>query len=203
MKKLGKSNETKIDEEILALFEARSEDAIAKTAEKYGGYCKAIAFRILGNEEDAEECVSDAYLRAWNAIPPARPGRLRLFLAKITRNLALHRHKKNSAAKRGGSAAKHGGREITAVLEELEECLTDGETPETALLMAELQKSMNEFVRTLPRREGDLFLRRYFFTEPISAIAARFGMRENAVTVSLCRTRGKLKKHLKKEGYLE
>ena len=196
MKEAREHRETQAEDgEILALFEARNEDAIAKIAEKYGGYCRSIAYRIVGNEEDAEECVSDAYLRAWNAIPPAKPAKLRLFLAKITRNLALHRFQKNSASKRGSG-------EIDAVLEELEECLTDGETPETALLAAELQKCMNEFVRGLPRREGDLFLRRYFFTEPISAIAARFGMRENAVAVSLCRTRGKLKKHLKKDGFL-
>ena len=188
------------DDEILALFEARNEDAIAKTAAKYGGYCKAIAYRIVGNEEDAEECVSDAYWKAWNAIPPARPATLRLFLAKITRNLALHRFRKNGAAKRGGSAAIGG--ELTAVLEELEECISDGETPETVLLAAELQKCMNEFLRTLSKRESDLFLRRYFFTETIAEIAARFGMRENAVAVSLCRTRGKLKKHLKKDGFL-
>lgn len=182
------------DAEILTLFEVRDEDAIAKIAEKYGGYCRAIAYRILGSEEDAEECVSDAYWKAWNAIPPARPAKLRLFLAKITRNLALHRFEKNTAAKRVG--------EMNAVLEELQECISDGETPETALLAAELQKCVNDFLRALPKREGDLFLRRYFFTETIADIAARFGMRENAVAVALCRTRGKLKKHLKKEGYL-
>lgn len=110
------------DSTILSLFEARCEDAVAECERKYGGYCKAIALRILGNGEDAEECVNDTLLAAWNSIPPAKPVCFRLYLAKLARNAALHRYEKRAAEKRGGG-------ELPAVLEELAECLSGGELP--------------------------------------------------------------------------
>lgn len=183
------------DSTILSLFEARCEDAVAECERKYGGYCKAIALRILGNGEDAEECVNDTLLAAWNSIPPAKPVCFRLYLAKLARNAALHRYEKRAAEKRGGG-------ELPAVLEELAECLSGGELPEEAVLAEELERAVLRFLHTLPRRERVLFLRRCFFTEPVRDIAARFGMRENAVAVSLSRTRKKLKKFLVKEGFL-
>lgn len=182
------------DGQIIQLYWQRSETAIAHTAEKYGSYCYAIAQSILSNREDSEECVNDTYLRAWNAMPPQRPGKLRIFLGKITRNLAFDKYKARTAQKRGGG-------EMEAVLEELSGCIPSGSTPEEQFIFRELEQVMAAFVRKLPRREGDVFVRRYFFAEAVKDIAGRYSMSENHVSVSLSRTRQKLKACLQKEGY--
>lgn len=183
------------DAQIIDAYWRREEDAIACSEERYGGYCFAIAWRILDNREDAAECVSDTWLRAWQTIPPQRPAQLRLFFARITRNLALNRYKAQMAGKRGKG-------ETALILEELAECLRDPEGVESACLARELGQAVNAFVRTLPRRECDLFLRRYFYAEPIAAIAARYGLTTHHVTVLLGRTRQKLRRQLEKEELL-
>lgn len=183
------------DQQILDLYGQRSDDAISETARKYGAYCFAVANRILQNPEDAEECVNDTWLHAWNAIPPAKPRVLRMFLAKITRNLACDRFSARMAEKRGGG-------EIALVLDELAECLPARTDVEAACEQRELAQCIRRFARSLPEREGNVFLRRYFFTDSVAEIAARYGMRENSVMVSLSRTRKKLRAHLKKEGLL-
>ena len=106
------------DQEIIALYWAKEERAISATAEKYGSYCHTIAYNILYDRFEAEECVNDTYLGAWNSIPPQRPNRLAAFLGKITRNLALNRYKRNHAAKRGGG-------QVEIALSELENCIPD------------------------------------------------------------------------------
>lgn len=179
------------DLEIIELYWRHSERAIAESDAKYGAYCKKIAENILGSPEDAAECLNDAWLRTWNAIPPERPESLKMFLAKIVRNLAVDRARKNAAQKRGGG-------ELDAILEEFSGCVPDVQEQFEA---RELQESINRFVRTLPRREGDLLIRRYFFAERLDDIAARYHMTSNAVSVSLNRTRKKLASYLKKEGY--
>ncbi len=181
------------DSQIIELYWQRSADAISETAGKYGAYCFAIADNILRSAEDSEECVNDTWLRAWNAIPPQRPKALRLFLAKITRNLSFDRYHAQTAEKRGGG-------ELALVLDELGECLGGGDT-EAAYEAQELRRSIQRFVRALPEREGNVLVRRYFFAEPVADIAKRYGLTENNVMVILSRTRKKLKNHLLKEGY--
>lgn len=182
------------DSQIIELYWKKNTDAISKTADKYGAYCYAIAENILHNHEDSEECVNDTWLHAWNAMPPQKPNVLRLFLAKITRNLSLDRFNVRNAEKRGGG-------EVTLVLDELVECFNGGADTETAYEAKELRQCIRRFVRSLPEREGNVLVRRYFFAESIADIAQRYGLTENHVTVMLSRTRKKLKAHLLKEGY--
>ena len=183
------------DRDIIELYFARDEAAIAHTRDKYGGYCSHIAGNILTQREDAEECVNDTWLKAWNAIPPARPDPLRLFLGKTTRNLALSRWRKNCAKKRGGS-------EADAVYEELSDCLPGGAEPEHIVETQALADAVNAFLATLRPRERNVFLARCWYFMPVREIAERAGKSESAVKSSLFRTRQKLYGHLKKEGLL-
>lgn len=182
------------DEQILDLYFARDEQALVETDRKYGGYCFTLANSILHNDQDAEETVSDTYLKAWNAIPPKRPGIFKMFLAKITRNLAFSRWRAYSAEKRGGG-------EMELVLEELEGCLAAPSGVEDAMNAKELARTIRAFLDTLPEREQDIFLRRYFFVEESETIARRYGMKPATVLRTLSRTRMKLKRYLLKEGY--
>lgn len=182
------------DQKIIELYFQRNTDAIKETDNKYGSYCFAIANNILHNNEDSEECVNDTWLNAWNAIPPQRPTILRMFLAKISRNLSFNRFEARNAEKRGGG-------EIHLVLDELAECIANESDTEDEYLAKELEEIIRIFVRELPEREGNIFIRRYFFTEPISMISKRYGMTDNYVTVILSRIRKKLKGRLEKEGY--
>ncbi len=182
------------DSQIIELYFERKEEAIKETDSKYGSYCFAIADNILHNAEDAEECVSDTWLKAWNAIPPGRPTVLRMFLAKITRNLSFNRY-------HAGNAKKRGGGEIHLALEELAECIANESDTESEYMAKELEQCIRSFVRDLPEREGNVFVRRYFFTEPVAEIAKRYHMTDNHVMVVLSRVRRKLKAHLSKEGY--
>lgn len=182
------------DKEIVCAIAQKDETALTAAQLKYGVYCLSIAERIVGSRETAEECVNDALHSVWNSIPPQQPENLKLYLAAVTRNLALNRRKAEQAQKRGG-------REIDAVFDELSECLTAGETPESAVLEQQLGETVKAFLKTLPQRERDIFLRRYFFTESTNEIAKRFGIRESNVLMILSRTRKKLRKHLQREGY--
>ena len=184
------------DQQIIELYWARSEQAIRESETKYGAFCLSIARNILSQEQDAEECVNDTWLRAWNAMPPQRPSVLRMFFAKITRNLSFDRVRSRTAQKRGGG-------ELPLVLEELSQCIVRESPLEDALLAQELDRSVRAFLRTLPDRECDVFLRRYFFTEPLADIAAGYGLSRNHVSVLLRRTRTKLRDHLQKEGFLD
>lgn len=181
------------DTEILALYWARDEQAIRETQHSYGRYCYSIAYNILKDREDSDECVNDTWLRAWNVIPPKRPDRLELFLGTITRNLSFDRWKGRHAMKRGGG-------EMTVALDELVECVPDRHSTEEAAEAAELERCINSFLYTLPERECNVFLRRYWYVEEYSEIAARYGMKLNTVKTSLFRTRSKLKEYLEKEG---
>ena len=183
------------DNQIVELYWQKNTDAISETANKYGTYCFTVADNILHNFEDSEECVNDTWLHVWNAIPPQKPNVLRMFLAKITRNLSFNRFNAKNAEKRGGG-------EIIFVLDELSECLANETDVEAAYEGKELEQCIRYFVRALPEREGNVFVRRYFFTETVAEIAKRYGLTENNVMVILSRTRKKLKAELKKEGYL-
>ena len=179
------------DTAIVALFLAREERAIRETERSHGAFLRALAGRFVPGP-DAEECVSDAYLRAWNAIPPERPGNLRAYLAKITRNLAIDRLRRENSQSRGGEAR--------AVIAELEAALPDNAFD--AVSARELGSYVNRFVRSLPERDGDILIRRCFYAEPVRDIAKRYGMTPNAVSVSLSRSRRKLAEYLRKEGLL-
>lgn len=183
------------DSQIVELYWQKSEDAISETVNKYGAYCFTIADNILHSAEDSEECVNDTWLHAWNAMPPQRPNVLRMFLAKITRNLSFNRFNARSVEKRGGG-------EIPLVLDELSECLAGGADVEAAYEVTELEQCICRFVRALPERDRNVFVRRYFFTEPVASIAERYGLTANNIMVALSRTRKKLKHELMKEGYL-
>lgn len=183
------------DQAIIDLYWARKEQAIGETAAKYGPYCSAVAENILHDSRDTEECVNDTWLRAWNAMPPQRPDRLKLFLARITRNLAFQRWRARHAERRGGG-------ELPLALEELAQCVPGGAEVEGQVEAKELSQSIRRFLTLLPARDRDIFLRRYFYVESAADIARRYGLRREGVSMRLLRTRNKLKDHLTKEGYL-
>jgi RNA polymerase sigma-70 factor (ECF subfamily) len=182
------------DAKIVQLYWDRDEQAIPATADKYGSYCTAIAKNMLGSREDAEECVNDTYLNAWNAMPPHRPNILSTFLGKITRNLCINRYKHNTAGKRGNG-------ETAVVLEELLELVSDTDSVEQEIDRQELVKAIDTFLGTLPADKRSIFVRRYWYFDSISTIASRFGMTENHVSVNLNRTRQKLHNYLSERGF--
>lgn len=182
------------DTKILDLYFARDEQAVAETHKKYGSYCFSLANSILPSKQDAEEAVSDTYWKTWNVIPPNRPAVFRLFLAKITRNVSFSRWRKLTADKRGGG-------EMALVLDELAGCIAAPGSVEDGLRGRELAAAIRAFLDTLPPREQDIFLRRYFYVEESGNIADRYGMKQATVQRTLSRTRSKLKQYLTKEGY--
>ena len=181
------------DAMILDLYWSRSESAIHETAEKYGGYCSTIANNILRNQEDAEECVNDTYLRAWDAIPPQRPTVLRAFLGKITRNLSLNKYKEQRTQKRGGS-------EVDLLLSELEDCIPSGSDVEREFESSLIVPAINAYLQTLDSNNRIVFVRRYWYVESIQSISLRFQMSESKVKSMLFRTRKGLKAYLDSEG---
>ncbi len=178
------------DKEIIRLYFDRAEDAIGKTAEKYGARCLYLAKNIVGNDSDAEECVNDMYFAVWNRIPPEIPYSFFAFIAKITRNIALNRLDYNRAERRNG--------EYTLVLEELSEILPD----ESSVIREEdsLMDAINAFLKSEKKKNRVIFVRRYFYHDSMSEIASRVDMQENAVRASLFRTRKKLAIYLRKQG---
>lgn len=181
------------DAEILDLYWKRNAQAILETQTNYGRYCHSIAFHILHNREDSEECVNDTWMRAWNCIPPSRPVRLAIFLGTITRNLSLDRLKRKRAAKRGSG-------EMELALDELAECVPMAYNTEDAVETAELSRMIDKFLHTLPEKECNVFLRRYWYVEEYAEIAKRYNMKLNTVKTSLFRTRAKLRIYLEQEG---
>ena len=181
------------DHQILDLFWARDEQAITETHIKYGPWCSSIAYRILENTEDTEECISDTCYTAWTHIPPQRPGMLRAWLGRITRNLALTQYRKTHAHKRGSG-------EVALALEELEYCVSGGETPEGVLDRHQLTAAINRFLAGLGQQQRCVFMRRYWYLDPTREIAQRYGMTESQVTSLLYRLRQQLKDALLEEG---
>ncbi len=181
------------DKGIVELYFVRSENAIKETAAKYGGYCYAIAYNILSSREDAQECVNDTYLAAWNSIPPQRPAVFSAFLGKISRYISLDRWKSRSRVKRGGG-------ELPLCLEELEECVSGKESIEDTVVRKELLAGVNRFLGQIPDTERRVFLCRYWYMASVADISQRFGFSQSKVTSMLHRTRGKLNTYLQKEG---
>ena len=181
------------DEKIIELFYARSEDALLELDKKYGVLCKKISSNILKNALDAEECVNEAYLGAWNTIPPQRPNPFLAYICRIVRNVSIKRYHRNTAKKRNTF--------YDVALEEIEECFPISPTAEDAITAKELTEKINEFLGLLDKTNRVLFMRRYWFADSIEEIAALFKMSKHTVSVRLSRIREKLKKYLKKEGY--
>ena len=182
------------DQDIIKLYFARNEQAITESSNKYGYYCTSIALNILQNMQDAEECVNDTWLRAWNSIPPARPDHLQLYLGSITRHISLDRFRRQKAQKRGGS-------EIVLALDEISDVIASDIDVPTQAAEQEFSEIFNRFLWSLPERDCNVFLRRYYYLDAISLIAKRYGLSVANVQKILSRTRQKLREYLAKEGY--
>ena len=181
------------DTEIINLFFARSERAIAALSQKYGSLCRQISKNILGSDLDAEECVNDAFLGIWNSIPPLRPEVLSSYLCRIVRNLSVKRYHANSALKRRSC--------YDVALDELESCLAAADTTESVFDAKELTCHLNAFLASLDRTNRIIFVRRYWYADPICDIAAALNLSQNNVSVRLSRLRKKLCAQLRKEGF--
>ncbi len=181
------------DSAIVNLYWQRSENAIPETERKYGNYCHAIAMRILSNREDAEECVNDTWLGAWNTMPENRPSYLAPYLAKLTRWLSLSKIKAQNRLKRGGS-------EVTLSLEELDSELGEGSDLARQIELKELSEYLDAFLTGLPTEERTVFLARYWYVASIREISEKSGYSKSKVKSMLLRTRRKLKKALEVNG---
>ena len=181
------------DKQILDLYWARSESAISETTKKYGKYCHFIAYNILRNAEDSEECVSETWLKAWNSIPPHRPERLSAFLGKITRNLSLSRYQHCTARKRGR------GQTVLA-LEELQDCIPAADSVEQIVDGLVLTDILNRFLASLKSETRKILMQRYWYLCSVREIAADLHVSESKVKMTLFRTRNELRTLLEKEG---
>lgn len=176
------------DREIVRLFLARDEAALKAAGEKYRSYLMKIAENITGSREDAEECLNDALLKAWETIPPMQPEMLSTYLGKLTRNLAINRRRQSDRAK-------------STAFEELSGMISGGETAERELDRKELTETINDFLQRLSERKRSLFVRRYWYCESVKDAAAAEGMTESAASVTLHRLRDKLREFLRKRGF--
>ena len=181
------------DSTIVDLYWARSDLAISESEQKYGRYCHTIAYNICGTDQDAEECVNDTWLRAWESMPTERPAILSSYLGRITRNLAIDRIKERTRQKRGGGAA-------ALALDELSECVPGGTEPERSLEEKELEAVIGRFVAGLPQTEKTAFILRYWYLAPLEEIADRLRSGKGRIKSILFRTRKKLAAYLKEEG---
>ena len=182
------------DTEIINLFFERSEQAIEELAKKHGSAVARVVRNILGNAQDTEECVNDTYLGTWNAIPPHKPSPLRTFVCRIARNLATKKYHANTAEKRNS--------QYDLALDELEEYLSDSDSVEKEYEAKELREAINSFLATLNRSDRFIFMRRYWYSDPVQDIAKMADSTTNSVTVRLFRIREKLRQYLEKEGLL-
>ncbi|MBQ1846515.1 MAG: sigma-70 family RNA polymerase sigma factor [Clostridia bacterium] len=179
------------DPAIICLFFKRDESALSETDAKYGAYCKSVAARILENDEDAEECWSDALYKLWQTIPPKKPDDLGAYSAKVARSTAIDRLRKNGAGKRGDK--------VTEYIEELGDC-DAALSAEDEYVSQEFSEVMNRCLGKLSAYQRDMFISRYVLMYPAEEIASAFGISENAVRANLSKTRKKLFELLSKEG---
>ena len=181
------------DSDIVKLYWARSEKAIEETENKYGRYCLSIAFNILHDREDSEECVNDTWMSAWNAMPDQRPGKLAAFLGRITRNHALKKREKYTAKKRGAG-------EVPLALEELCDCVPASDQADRIVEDMVLTETLNRFLSSLKTENRRIFLQRYWYLSPVRKIASDLNISESKVKMSLLRSRKELRQLLEKEG---
>lgn len=182
------------DSRLIEKLFARDESALEDFSRLYGSYCRSVAYNILENDADAEECLNDTVLRIWSTIPPQKPSSLKHYAAKIARNLAFDRYRASRTERRGGG-------EIALCLDECAEIISDGSDVAAEYERERLIGQLNAFLRSLPDRERRIFIRRYFYCDSVRDIARRYSLPENQIPVILSRTRKKLKKHLEKGGY--
>lgn len=182
------------EKEIVELLYAKDIQALDALKDKYSKLCKSISFNILSNEMDAEECVNDTFLKVWNSIPPQRPQDLTAYIAKLTRNTALDRYRKNTSRKRAQDNA-------TLILDEIGEIVSGKDSVEDELYDKELMKEINIFLYNLSDEKRSVFVMRYFYGESIEKIAKRYGKLSGTVSVILTRTRREMKIYLQKRGY--
>ncbi len=180
------------DEKLVELFLARSEQAISELDKKHGRLCHSISYNILHNNEDAEECVNDAYLGVWNAVPPQHPNPLVSFVCKIVRNISITRYHSNTAKKRGGS--------YDVALEEIEGMLFAPDSVEKSFDAKELAILIAEFLESVSDENRVIFMRRYWFCDSCADIAQRVGLTEKNISVRLTRIRKQLKQRLTEQG---
>ncbi|MDR1541736.1 MAG: sigma-70 family RNA polymerase sigma factor [Clostridiales bacterium] len=179
------------DNAIVSLFWQRSEDALTECGNIFGAYCRKIASNILRNRDDADECVNETWLRAWNAIPPAKPTKLRAFLGKITRNIALDRYAAAHSQKRGNG-------EMEIALDELAEI----PAPEISNDNGEITRAINDFLRSEPSENADIFIKRYWYLMSVKEISVEYRHSESKITSLMFRMRVRLKEKLESEGLL-
>ncbi len=182
------------DKNIIELYFARNEAAIGKTAEKYSALCRTLVYNILGNDSDTDECVNDTYIKVWNSIPPAKPDSLKAYVARIARNLSFDMLRKRNAKKRADSQG-------AIALDELAECVSGSDSPDTELFRKALSEDIDRFLDTLGEENCDIFVLRYWYAYSVKEIAERFRRSETNVSVILSRSRKKLKKYLNERGY--
>ncbi len=179
---------------IIKLFYERSEKAIDELAQKYGKLCKAVALRIIGNEQDAEECINDAYLAVWNTIPPKHPDNLLAYSIAITRNQSLKRYRSNTSKKRNNY--------YDALIDEMSECLASNISVENEILLKEMGEYINKFLGKCKQIDRVIFVKRYWFCMEIGEISKELKVSDNYVKVHLHRTRKKCKDYLREEGLM-
>lgn len=180
------------DVKIIELFFERSEQAIVELSNKYGSACSKVAFNILNDKQDTEECVNDAYLGTWNTIPPQNPNPLLSYVCRIIRNLAIKKYHSNTAMKRNSI--------YDVALDELENCFPSSASVEDEFNAIETARIIDDFLETLDERNRIMFVRRYWHCDSIDDLAKLFQTSKHNISVRLSRTREKLKKHLIKEG---
>ena len=176
------------DEKIIELFFERSEQGIRELDIKYGKVCHKLSYNIVSNRQDAEECVNDAYLGAWNAIPPAKPDPLLTYICKIVRNISLKIYYRKEAANRSSH--------YTIAMEEIEACIADPNTVEAEIEARELARIIEAFLDTLTFENRVIFMRRYWFADSYKSIAELVGLSEKNISVRLTRIREKMKQYL-------
>ena len=181
------------DEKIVGLYFQRSENAIAETDKKYGGACRTMTYNILGSREDSEECVSDTYMKVWEAIPPSRPEKLGSFVLHIARNLALDLFRRRGTARNGSGYS-------SVSFDEIAECLPSPESVEGAADRRAVLAALERFLSGLSPDKRSMFVRRYYYCCTFAEIAADMHTTEGRVKMSVGRTREKLRAFLEKEG---
>jgi len=183
------------DKRILLMLNNRNEQALTETVQRYGALCRSVARNILENDEDAEECLNDALLTVWNAIPPAQPENYCAYLLKLVRNTALDKYRSKQRAKRGNG-------QVSQALDELSEIFASSENVESELEQRALMEKVTAFLTKLPKNQRDLFICRYWQSESVAQLAEHFDMTETNVKVMLSRLRKRLQEYLREEGWL-
>ena len=192
MKKPIVHTNIKTDEEIIELYWARQEEAIPETDRKYGKYLYTIAYNIVRDSRDCEECINDTYFSTWNRIPPTRPNVFQVFLSKITRNVAVDKYRKNTAEKRIPPEMIHS-------LDELDECLVHSQSVEDELDIKRIAVILNDYLNSLSKKEITLFVCRYYYCDSIETIARMFGTSESTVFRHLAKLKEGLRRRLAEE----